>query len=208
MKDWRQEPATEAQKRRLALEGINFSSPITKGEASDLIGGNLPPEDHQIAVLKFFKIEGISKMSQTDARRAVESILEKSESKERWENRSANKDQKEVYKFFGLKVPPKLKYKDAENFINNLFEDEEKLDAWDKREQEAEEKGALIEENYEMFDLYREYHECKKISKKLFIEVIESLDASGITLEQLESNEDAFFEKVFEINPGLRRVPR
>ena len=154
-------------------------------------------------------------MSQTDARRAVESILEKSESKEQWENRSASKDQKEVYKFFGLKVPPKLKHKDAENFINNLFEDEEKLDAWNKHEQEVEEREYLIEEreylieeNYEMFNLNREYYECKKISKKLFMEVIESLDASGITLEQLESNEDAFFEKVFEINPGLRRVPR
>lgn len=208
MKDWRQEPATETQIRRLVLEGINLSSPIAKGEASDLIGNNLPPEDHQIAILKFFKIEGISKMSQTDARRAVESILEKSESKEQWENRSASKDQKEVYKFFGLKVPAKLKHKDAESFIKNLFKDEEKLDAWDKHEQEIDERGSLIEENYEMFDLHREYHECKKISKKLFLEVVESLDASGITLEQLESNEDAFFEKVFEINPGLRRAPR
>jgi len=77
--------------------------------------------------------------------------------------------QKEVYKFFGLKVPAKLKHKDAESFIKNLFEDEEKLDAWDKHEQEIDERESLIEENYEMFDLHREYHECKKNQQKIIL---------------------------------------
>jgi hypothetical protein len=207
MNDWRQDAATDAQKRRLKEEGIKFSSSITKGEASDLIGSTVEPDDHEIAILKFFKIAGISKMSQTDARKKIESIFDKSENKERWENRPADKNQKEIYKFFNLTVPSNLSYKDAEEFIGELFENEEKLEAWEKHEEEMDDRESWFEDNYEMFNDDRDLYDCKKISKKLFKQVVESLESSGMTLEQIEDNEDAFFEKALEINPELHRAP-
>jgi hypothetical protein len=207
MNDWRQDAATDAQKRRLKEEGIKFSSSITKGEASDLIGSTVEPDDHEIAILKFFKIAGISKMSQTDARRKIESIFDNAENKDRWENRPADKNQKEIYRFFNLTTPSNLSYKDAEVFISELLEDEEKLEAWEKHEEEIDDRESWFEDNYEMFNDDRDLYDCKKISKKLFKQVIESLESSGMTLEQIEDNEDAFFEKALEINPELRRAP-
>jgi len=58
MNDWRNDPATEAQKRRLKEEGIKFHRNITKGEASDLVGSTVDPEDDEIEILKFFKVRG------------------------------------------------------------------------------------------------------------------------------------------------------
>ena len=75
MADWRQDPATEAQKKRLKAEGINFPENITKGEASDLIGTTEKPCEDEILILKFFKVPGISKMTQTDAKRKIDELF-------------------------------------------------------------------------------------------------------------------------------------
>ena len=205
MNDWRQDPATDAQKRRLKEEGIKFPSSLTKGEASDLIGSTVEPDDHELAILKFFKIAGISKMSQTDARKKIEAIFDAPENTKRWENRPADSSQKEIYRFFNLTIPSNLSYKDAESFLGELFEDEEKLEAWEKHEDEIDERESWREDNYEMMNDARDLYYCNKISKKQFTKIIDSLESSGITLEKIESNEAAFFEKAFELHPELRR---
>lgn len=207
MSDWRHDPATDAQKKRLKEEGFKHSSSITKGEASDLIGSTTSPGEREKAILKFFKAQGISKMSETDARKKIESILSDPANTQRWENRPADKEQKDVYHFFNLKVPPKLSRPDAARFIDELLKDEEKAKAWDKHEEEAADREAWFEDNFEMFNDIREDYDCKKITFKLFQQVVESLQASGMTLEQIEENEDAFFEKALEINPNLQRAP-
>jgi hypothetical protein len=201
--DWRQDPATDAQKKRLESDGIKYSSSISKGEASDLIGSTVDPEDHEILILKFFKVKGIAKMSQTDARNEIEKIFSDLSNQQKWENRPAEKSQKEIYQFFQIPIPPKLSHKDAEKAIDELFQDEEKLDAWEKHEDEIDDRGSWFEDNLEMMNDVRDLYDCKKISKKLFKQIVESLEASGMSLEQIEENEDAFFKKALEINPQL-----
>ena len=75
MTDWREHPATDAQKERLKQEGLKYSINITKGEASDLIGSTDAANAEQIEILKYFKVTGASKMSQTDANRKIQEIL-------------------------------------------------------------------------------------------------------------------------------------
>lgn len=205
MSDWRQDPATDAQKRRLEEEGIKFSSAILKGEASDLIGNTIVPEDHEISILKYFKVKGITKMSQTDARKKIEEIFSDPNNKKRWEDRPAEKNQKDIYHFFKLPIPSGLNHKDADKFIGELMQDEEKLEAWEKYEEEIDERESWFEDNYEMMNDARDLYDCKKISKKLFKQVVESLESSGMSLEQIEEDEDVFFEKALEINPQLMR---
>ncbi len=203
MSDWRQDPATDAQKRRLEEEGIKFSSSILKGEASDLIGSTVDPDDHQILILKYFKVKGITKMSQTDARKEIEQIFSDPNNKQRWESRPAEKSQKDIYKFFQLPIPSRLSHDDASRFIDELFQDEEKLETWEKHEDEIDDRESWFEDNHEIMNDARDLYDCKKISKKLFKQVVESLESSGMSLEQIEENEDAFFEKALEINPQL-----
>ena len=121
MNDWGQDPATDAQKERLKEEGIKHSSSISKGEASDLIGSTTDPSESDLAILKFFKVQGISNMSETDALRKIESIFSDPKNEQRWENRPADKEQKEIYRFFNLKMPPKLTRPEADKFIAELF---------------------------------------------------------------------------------------
>ncbi len=203
MRDWRQNPATDAQKRLLEEEGIKISSSILKGEASDLIGSTVDPDDNQILILKYFKVKGIAKMSQTDARKEIEQIFNDPNNNQKWESRPAGKSQKEIYQFFQIPIPPKLSHKDAEKVINELLQDEEKQDAWEKHEDEIDNRESWFEYNHGMMNDSRDLYDCKKISKKLFKQVVESLEASGMSQEQIEENEDAFFEKALEINPQL-----
>jgi len=205
---WRSEPATEAQKRRLREEGIRIRDKLSKGEASDLIGSTVEPSEWEIEQLKFFKVTGISQMSETDARRKLDELFEDPENHVRWENRPASKEQKEIYKFFGIKVPVRLKHKDAEKFLDELFEDDSKYDAWIEHEEEKDNREHWFQDTLEYMNESREIYDCKKISKILFKQVVESLEASGMTLEEIESDEEHFFEKALEINPQLFRAPR
>jgi len=206
MSDWRKDPATEAQTKRLNEEGIKYPSFITKGEASDLIGSSIEPDEHETAILKFFRIRDISKMSQTDARTKIEEIFDKAENKDRWDSRPADKNQKEIYRFFNLPIPSNLTLKDAEKYIDELFEDEGKREAWETHEDEIADRESWFEDTHEMMNDVRDIYDCKKIGKQLFREVVDSFESSGMTLEQIEQNEDAFFERALEIKPELRRV--
>lgn len=206
MSDWKEDPATDAQKERLKAEGIKFSKNITKGEASDLIGSTVEPEQNVLIMLKFFKVSGISKMSQTDARKKLEEIFSNQDNKKRWEQRLAVKSQKDIYQYFKIPIPSGLRHIDAEQFISELFEDEQKLEAWESYEDALDDRESWFEDNFEMINDARDSYECKKISKKLFKQVVEALEASGMPLEQIEENEDTFFDKALEINPALRRA--
>ena len=206
MSDWRQNPATEAQKKRLNAEGIDFQDNISKGEASDLIGTTEEPSEEELAILKFFKVSGASKMSQTDARQKIDELFADEQKAKKWEDRPADKTQKDIYNFFNIPLPSKLRYKDAEKFIDELFEDEKKQDAWDNHEDILEDRKSWFEDTLDMINDDRDMYDCKKISKKLFKEVVTSLETSGMTLEQIEENEEAIFKKALEIDPNLRKA--
>ena len=119
MSDWRNDPATEAQKKRMHEDGIKFSKEITKGEASDLIGSLLPPR--QEAVLRFFKVTPMSLLSQTSAQQKIEEIFNNPNNESEWRNRSASKEQKEIYRHFKIEIPAKLSHEEAQKNIDKLF---------------------------------------------------------------------------------------
>ncbi len=209
MADWRTEPATDAQRDLLTEKGVaNLPLGLTKGEASDLIQSTLPIEKHVFEILKFFRVSGAAKMSLADGREAIEDLFQNPEKKKQWENRPATKDQKEIYKFFALSTPPALTCQDAATIINELFKDETKEAAWDAREEVKEERGYWFESTREEMNCYCEEFECKKIGKRLFREIVEAMEERGLSLEEIESNQERFFTIALDANPSLRRASR
>jgi hypothetical protein len=204
MHDWHQDPATELQKKRLKNEGIDFPENITKGEASDLIGTTEEPSVDELAILRFFKVPGIAKMSQTDARRKIDELFADEQKVKKWEERPADKTQKDIYKFFNIPLPHNLRYKDAEEVIIELFEDEAKKEAWKNHEDKLSERKSWFEDTLFLINDDRDLYNCKKISKKLFKQIVESLESSGMPLEMIEENPKLIFEKALEIDPNLR----
>ena len=146
-------------------DGIKFSENITKGEASDLIGSILEPEDDQKEILKFFKVRGVSQMSQPDARRKIEDLLSNAENKLKWANRPVSKEQKHIYNYFKLPIPQSLTQKQAQKNIDQLFEDENKLDLWEKRQDEIDVMEGWFEDYREIINDDRDFYDCKKIGK-------------------------------------------
>ena len=63
--EWRNDNASERQINRLIKEGFTFKPNITSGEASDLIGTKLDPDEEETGILQFFNIGITSKTSQT-----------------------------------------------------------------------------------------------------------------------------------------------
>lgn len=210
MHDWRQDPATDRQKRRMKEERIRFKRSITKGEASDLIGETEPADEYDAAILKYFRISSATKMSETTARRKVEELLSDPSNKIKWQNRSADAEQKAIYKFFHVPIPPGLKHEDAAAIIASLFEDEEKLEAWDSHQDAIAEREGALEDAYEMLDMDRDLHDCKRVGKHQFKEIAETLEREGMQLLDMAEieNEDRFFEKAFELFPQLRKAPK
>jgi len=205
MKSWRDEPASDSQKHLLTKKGLNFSDTITKGEASDLIGTVMPAEDEMVEILRFFKVPAVDSMNQTDARKKVNEIFADENNRKKWENKNATKRQKEIYKFFGIEIPKALRSEDAEKVIQNLMENEEKWERWEQYEDEVDERQSRLEDLHESIADYRDLYDCKKISKSLLEQIIQELEASGLTFEQLESEVDyeTIYKKALELKPDL-----
>ena len=72
---WRQDPVTENQLRRLRSEGLSCHQGMTKGDASDLIGTTEDASDHEIEVMKFFKVARPGSKNQTVARQIIERLF-------------------------------------------------------------------------------------------------------------------------------------
>lgn len=206
MSDWRNDPASEAQKNRMLGDGLKFDENISKGEASDLIGSLLDPEDEQIAILKFFKVKGITNLSQTDARKIIDKLFDDGEKVERWKNRPATKEQKDIYQFFNIPITSKLSFSEAQKFIDRLFEDEEKYERWENRQDEIEELESWFEDYHELINDDRDMFGSKKIGKKLFRKIVEELESEGFEKSDIENNSELVFNKAFEIDPNIKKV--
>lgn len=208
MSDWKNDPATEKQKKRLRDEGIPFRHGLTKGEASDLIGETEPAGAGDLEILRFFKVQKAFKFSQTEARKQVAALLSDPENRVKWENRPANKEQRDIYKFFSIPIPNRLKYKDAENCISSLFEDENKYDEWSAYDAAVDDRKDAIDDAYDFIDMDRELFDCSRIGKRQFKEVVESLEADGMNVDDMVEfeNEERIFKKIFELYPHLHKV--
>src|SRR5690606_18078356 len=122
---WWFDEVTERQLDRLRRMGIS-AKPMTKGQASDLIGLMEEPDDYALEVLRFFKVPTRG-MNQTRAGAEVARIFRDPESRERWKNREATAEQKECLRFFRKKVPKGLTHEEAAKLIAELGEQHPEL---------------------------------------------------------------------------------
>lgn len=207
---WREDPATKAQLTRLRGDGLPVRKGMTKGEASDLIGTSESPDEHDLAVLKFFKVPRSEIPHQTAARQRIQSLFEDPENVKRWENRPATAEQKDMFKFFKREVPRGLTYRDAQRIIAEEFTDEDLLFEWDDLQDQEAEREDAFEDAYEQLDEIRKEEEypLKKVPKKLFRQVAEEMEAAGSEIDAYDLEEGGFFDRVLELKPDLAKKPR
>jgi hypothetical protein len=197
---WRMEPASDKQINRLneivSESDIQIPKNPTKGQASDVIGLFFDIEEETQAVLKFFKVKGISKLNQTEARYAVFELLKSAENSEKWKNRPASTEQKDQIRFFGGKVPKGITLNDAAKIVDQLaVSNETLLDRWDELRGSYEE---MIDRDN------RECYEIKRFSWKQFCDVaIEKEESAGQSLSDILLDEEKLYEALLEKYPAL-----
>lgn len=195
---WYFDEVTERQARLLASKGINLpDGPVSKGQASDLIGLFFPVEEEDKAVLKFFKVS-TKGLNQTTARAEVATLQADPENAAAWNQRPADPVQKEFYRFFGVKVPGGLTYSAADEYIAKYQEtlDTHQLDDWDSYESILDE---LMDKDT------RDSYDIKKPSVAAIRAAIEALRQSGMSLSDLEDDLEIVTQKLIELQPELEK---
>ena len=193
--EWYFEAATDRQLARLERQGVKGVT-LTKGQASDLIGMTEPPDEHEIAVLKFFGVP-LGQMNQTMARVKVLQLMEQEGNAERWNNRPATSEQKQDIRFLGGKVTKGLSATEAQRILSDLQEaSPEKSDDLDNLK--------TIFDDFSDAD-FRETMGIKKPGRAAIQEAIDLLVAAGQSLEDLAINTDAIADKLLELHPELAR---
>jgi len=210
-------PATEKQKKYLDNLGVTYKSDITVEEASRLIGSQLPAEDYDKSILKYFKIPLDKDLNQTEAKDLIAELFNNKDNKAKWKNRNNKKALKEeltVLKFFNVDIPKNIDLKTAYNLVCDLLEDPIKEKQWEDHELEIEAEEDKIEQRKEaiadVLDEYnydKKWYDCKRISKKIFTQFVEEMELKGYTLEQIGNikNYDTFFPLLLDRFPELRK---
>lgn len=194
---WRNEPASENQRRRLTEDGIAFRSRITKGEASDLISSSVPPEGEDMAVLKFFNVRLSAGASELDALHAISKIFSEPSNLERWNKRPATKEQRDIVKAVEGKVPTGLTYDDAEKRISD-YDDDDQLSEKAEEAIEAQERKELFRDHHQSLNEDGSIYGLKRTSLALVTRAISEWEVeTGQTLEKLE-RDDYFFDRLAE----------
>lgn len=126
----------------------------------------------------------------------------------------------EVLKFFKVKGYTKMSKEEMSDKAFDILENPENEAKWEKHQEEleaeedrlqdiedAKEERAYFFESVleDLNEFCREDYCCKKISKKLFKEVVEILEEEGHTLDEIEENEEIFFTRLFEIAPEMEK---
>jgi len=197
---WREDPVTDRQMEFMSElfdeNSLSFSiksGELTKGQASDIIGLFMEPDEFHLDVLKFFKVEGYRKMKQTQAKEAVRTIFESEENIKAWENRPPSKEQKDALRFMGEKVPKGMTHTHAEEKLGKLAE-------------ANEEKFEELETRLDLLDTvndrdFREDYDCKKISWNQLNEAVDELLQIEGAIDKID--EDMVIEKAMELHPNL-----
>lgn len=98
---------------------------------------------------------------------------------------------------------------DAEDALEDARQDyldmleEDKQNKLDEIEDAKEDRKYWFEYYCETINEIREHYDCKRVSKKLFKQVVAEFEAGGIIQEEIEKHEEEFFDKVFHINPEM-----
>ena len=183
---WYFDEPSEAQLRKLTELG--FSVPkknLTKGQASDLIGLKFPPDDEELAILKFFKIPTKGR-SQTQARHTICVLFNSEENVKAWEQRAPTTIQKEAIKFFKIKHETSLTHTSAQAMIDQHIESldpsDSKLEIWNTLENAMEDFSD------------KDTRQSLGIKKPTITQVLKAIDAllaEGKTLSTINSDDIA-----------------
>lgn len=196
VRGWYHDPVTEAQLNRLKEDGIKLPGrPITKGQASDLIGLGEPPEPKQLEILKFFKVTGLPLKHQSLAQIEIDRIFSDPEKYEQWKNRPATQLQKEYYRYFGLPIPKGLTASEAESTMSSHELTEEQQDEWFSYED--------IVDEFQDKD-FREVYDLKKPPISVIRQAIAQHTAKGDRLTDLSA--DDLIDTLLEIKPDLEKT--
>lgn len=197
---WYFDEATDRQKSKLTDLGIETGPDVTKGQASDLIGIYEPADEHDLAVLRFFKCP-VKSINQTRARHEVARIFKDPANVRVWEERPPSQEQKEFFKFFGVKPEKGMTAPQAEELIRQheakLSEnDDPKLEEWE----------ACVEIMDELSDPeVRSDYDLKNPSRSLIQAALEELKNSGKTYREVADDIDLLIDKLVEMKPDLQR---
>lgn len=186
---WRYREATEAQIERIKREGYKVRGALTRGQASDVIGLNVPPDDDVTEVPRFFKMRAMG--SETEARYYTRLLLNDEENRAAWEARPASARQKACLQWHGQKIEKGLTFSAAEQHIDALGEDEERFERWEEIEN-------LYDDMTDPDNL--EDTELRKPTWPQFLAAVKKVTAGGADLDQSDM-EDA----LVELYPKLRR---
>lgn len=192
---WYNEPVTEAQLNRLKEDGIKLPGrPITKGQASDLIGLAEPPEPSEIETLKFFKITGLPLKHRSIALLTIDRLLSDPAKANQWINRPATPLQKEYYRYFGLPIPKGLTASEAEETTATHELTDEQDDEWFSYSEIME----------EMQDKdFRESYDLKKPSITLIRQAVKLRTGQGDKITELSA--DDLVDTLLELKPDLEK---
>lgn len=193
---WYHDPVTERQLQRLRDDEIKLPGrPISKGQASDLIGLGEPTEPEQLEILRFFKVTGLPLKHYSIAAIEIDRIMSDPEKARQWNNRPANAIQKEYYRYFGITAPKGLTATEAEATIASHELSDDQWDDWDAY-------SDLIEELQDKD--FREDYELKKPSIPVIRQAIERHTKEGIKITELSA--DDLVDTLFDIKPDLRKT--
>lgn len=204
----RERPITKTQRNKLERLGLPFREPMTQGEADDLIGTTHAPNQEELEILRFFKVESPGSHSETSAHQAITKIFQDQENIGKWEARAASKDQRDIYAFFKIAVPRGLTWMQAKATIDSIFLDEKNEEAWEAHEDHlmeledaAEERKDWFEETLQFVNEGAAIYDYKKLGKQLFARVVQKLETAGMTLEQIADQDELIIKTAWELDP-------
>lgn len=186
---WRYKEATDAQIERIKREGYRVQGALTRGQASDIIGLNVPPDEEATDVPRFFKMRALG--SETEARYYTRLLLNDEENRVAWEARPASAGQRACLQWYGQKIEKGLTFKAAERQLEALNEDDERAERWEEIEN-------LYDDVTDPDNL--EAAELRKPSWAQFLAAVEKTAAKGGDLDQGDLE-----EALAEMYPKLRR---
>jgi hypothetical protein len=193
---WYHDPVTERQLQRLKEDGIRLPGrPITKGQASDLIGLAQPPELEQEEILRFFKVKGLPLKHGIIATIEIDRLMSDPEKANQWINRPATQIQKEYYRYFGIPIPKGLTASEAKDKISS---DE----LTDEQDEEWFSYSELLEELQDKD--FRELYDLKKPSLPVIREAIQHHLNLGEHITHLSA--DDLVDTILSIKPDLEKA--
>jgi hypothetical protein len=198
---WWWDEATERQLERLRQLDVSVPVGVNKGEASDLIGLYVTPEDDEFEVLRYFKVS-TKGLNQTRVRYLREEILADPEKKTRWETRPPTPQRRRFFEFFGIPLPPGITEVEAQELEEEKYS--KLYEVNDPRIEDYDSYLAILD-SFSDRDTCETYH-VKKPAAALLKRAIAELVVGGHTYRQLKDNPNLVASKLCELKPDLTRA--